>query len=61
MHKVFNWLASLRKEDFKEDIKFDPNICSKFNSKEHNLAYQVVQALGWTFYEQFKVDMESLG
>ncbi|MDE7552319.1 hypothetical protein [Bacillus tropicus] len=61
MHKVFNWLASLRKEDFKEDIKFDPNIFSKFNSKEHNLAYQVVQALGWTSYKQFKVDMESLG
>ncbi|MEH7813224.1 hypothetical protein [Bacillus toyonensis] len=60
MHKVFKWLASLKREDFIADIKFEPNVFNKFNSKEHNLAYQVVQALGWTSYEQFKVDMESL-
>ncbi len=59
-HDVFNWLASLTKADFIEDIKFDPSIFSKFNSKEYNFAYQVVLALGWTSYEKFKSDMESI-
>lgn len=61
MHDVFNWLTSLNKADFKEEIKFNPDIFSEFNSKEHNLAYQVVQTLGWTSYKQFETDMKSLG
>ncbi|MET3407119.1 hypothetical protein ABIC59_004585 [Priestia aryabhattai] len=61
MHRVFNWLASLQKADFAEDIRFNPSIFSKFNTGQHNLAYQVIQTLGWTNYEQFKTDMESLG
>ncbi|MED1038654.1 hypothetical protein S2E19_04850 [Bacillus mycoides] len=60
MHEVFKWLSDLKRDEFLEDIKFEPSFFSKFNSGENNLAYQIVQVLGWTSYEKFKSDMDTL-